>query len=112
MVKCVLISEEDGNISDVDINIVGNDLYRVLKGTGTFIGQFPDTDIVVMKCDVSYFDLNENRNKLPEPFQDEVVMGPILLICMDEDANPQDFTVMDYFTLFLGELTRYPCFAV
>jgi hypothetical protein len=97
MVKCVLISEEDGNISDVDINIVGNDLYRVLKGTGTFIGQFPDTNIVIMKCDVSYFDLHENRNKLPEPFHEEVVMGPILLIYMDDEANPRDFTVMDYF---------------
>jgi len=97
MVKCVLISEEDGNISDVEINIVGNDLYRILKGTGTFIGQFPDTNIVIMKCDVSYFELNENRNKLPEPFHEEVVMGPILLVYMDDEAIPQDFTVVDYF---------------
>lgn len=109
MVNCVLISEEDGNISDVEINIVGNDLYRILKGTGTFIGQFPDTNIVIMKCDVSYFELFENRNKLPEPFREEVVIGPILLIYMDEDAEPRDFTVLDYFRQFSSESSRYPC---
>jgi hypothetical protein len=100
-VNCVLISEEDGNISEVMVNTRGTDLYRLLKGTATFIGQFPDTDIVIMKCDVSQFELQENRNKLPEPFRDEVVMGPILLIRMDELSNPQDFTVSDY-------LGRYP----
>lgn len=83
------------------VNTRGTDLYRLLKGTATFIGQFPDTDIVIMKCDVSQFELQENRNKLPEPFRDEVVMGPILLIRMDELSNPQDFTVSDY-------LGRYP----
>ena len=96
MVNCVLISEEEGHITDVDINIKGDDLYRVLKGTGTFIGQFPDTEIVIMKCDVSYFELMENRNKLPEPFHEETVMGPILLIHMDSNADPQDFTVLDF----------------
>lgn len=96
MVTCVLISEEDGNISDVEINIIGTDLYRILKGTATFIGQFPDTNIVIMKCDVSPFELMENRNKLPEPFHNEVVLGPILLVYMDDDAEPQNFTVLDY----------------
>ena len=99
MVTCVLISEEDGNISDVEINIVGDDLYKVLKGTATFIGQFPDTNIVIMKCDVSYFDLMENRNTLPEPFHNEVVIGPILLIHMDDNAEPQNFTVSEYLQL-------------
>jgi len=99
MVTCVLISEEDGNISDVEINIVGNDLYRILKGTATFIGQFPDTNIIIMKCDVSPFELIENRNKLPEPFHNEVVIGPILLVYMDDNAEPQNYTVSDYFQL-------------
>ena len=104
MVTCVLLSEDEGNISEVDINIHGNDLYKVLKGTGTFIGQFPDTDIVIMKCDESLFELLENRNKLPEPFHDEVVNGPILLIRMDDNADPKDFTISEY-------LRRYPSVA-
>ena len=105
MVTCVLVSEEEGNVSEVDVDIRGNDLYRVLKGTGTFIGQFPDTDIVIMKCDESPFELLENRNKLPEPFHDEVVLGPILMIRMDENADPQDFTLLEY-------LGRHPSLAV
>jgi len=105
MVKCVLVSEEEGNVSEVDVNIRGNDLYRILKGTGTFIGQFPDTDIVIMKCDESLFELLENRNRLPEPFHDEVVVGPILMIRMDENADPQDFTVSEC-------LGRYPGLAL
>ena len=105
MVNCVLISEEEGHITDIDIDIKSDDLYRVLKGTGTFIGQFPDTEIVIMKCDTSYFELMENRNKLPEPFHEEIVMGPILLIHMDSNADPQDFTVLDF-------LRRYPCITI
>jgi hypothetical protein len=97
MVKCVLISEDEGNISDVDIDLRGNDLYRVLKGTGTFIGQLPETNVVIMKCDESLFELMENRNTLPEPYHEEVIIGPILLIHMDENADPQDFTTLDYF---------------
>jgi hypothetical protein len=96
MVVCVLISEEEGHVSNVEIDIRGKDLYRVLKGTGTFVGQLPDTNVVIMKCDVSQFELLENRNKLPEPFHDEVIFGPILLIHMDENADPQDFTILDY----------------
>jgi hypothetical protein len=101
MVNCVLLSEEDGNVTDVEIDIRGNDLYKILKGTGTFIGQFPDTDIVIMKCDESFFKLMENRNRLPEPFHEEVVLGPILMIRMNENADPQNFTVSEY-------LRRYP----
>jgi hypothetical protein len=96
MVNCVLISEEEGHITDVDICIKGKDLFRILKGTATFIGQLPETDIVIMKCDVSYYELTENRNILPEPFHKEKVLGPILLIRMDENAEPKDFTLLEY----------------
>jgi hypothetical protein len=104
MVNCVLISEEENHITDVEVNIKGDDLYRILKGTGTFIGQLPESDVVIMKCDVSVFDLMMNRNSLPEPFHEEVVLGPILLIRMDEEANPQNFTVNEY----LSFLSRNP----
>ena len=105
MVNCVLISEEEGHITDVQVCIKGNDLFKILKGTATFIGQLPETDIVIMKCDTSYFELTENRNILPEPFQNEKVFGPILLIRMDENAEPQDFTVLEY-------LEWNPCFSI
>ena len=96
MVVCVLVSEEEGNVSEVDIDITSKDLYSVLKGTATFVGQIPDTNVVIMKCDKSLFTLLENRNKLPEPFHDESIVGPILFIHMDENANPQDFRLSEY----------------
>jgi hypothetical protein len=96
MVNCVLISEEEGHVTNVEVSLKGDDLFRILKGTATFIGQLPETDVVIMKCDISYFELIENRNKLPEPYEKEVVFGPILLIRMDENADPQDFTLLEY----------------
>jgi len=108
MTNCVLISEEENHFTDVQVNIKGDDLYRILKGTATFIGQLPDSDVVVMKCDESLFDLMENRNRLPAPFHEEVVRGPILLIRMDSEANPQDFTVSEYLGTFLHGYPRLP----
>jgi len=98
MVNCVLISEEENHITDVQVSISSrsNDLFKVLKGTATFIGQWPELEVVIMKCRESQFQLLKNNNKLPPPFQDEEVVGPILLIKMDSDAEPRDFTVQEF----------------
>ena len=45
--------------------------------------------------------LIENENTLPFPFHGEEVKGKILLIRMDENAEPQDFTLNEY-TELLG----------
>jgi len=37
-----------------------------------------------------------NENVLPEPFDYEEVLGPILLVRMDENSEPQDFTLDEY----------------
>jgi hypothetical protein len=39
-------------------------------------------------------------NILPNPFEDEEVYGKILLMRMDENSDPQDFTVDEYLLLF------------
>ena len=95
MVRCVLISEEEGNISEIETPL-GSDMYKILKGTSTFIGQWPEIDVVILKCGESHFDLLENRNILPRPFASERVDGPILLVRMDENSEPQDFTLKEY----------------
>ena len=100
MVKCVLISEEEDHYTEIETHL-GSDLYTILKGTATFVGQWPELEVVIMKCDKSPFDLMENRNILPEPFENEVILGPILLVRMDQHAEPQDFTLNE----FLGSLT-------
>ena len=40
----------------------------------------------------------ENENTLPPPFHEETVLGKILLVRMDKDSEPQDFTLQEYLT--------------
>ena len=95
MVKCVLISEEEHHFTEIETQL-GQDMYTILKGTATFVGQWPEIDVVIMRCHESPFDLMENRNMLPEPFDKEIIRGPILLVRMDENAEPQDYTLQEF----------------
>lgn len=107
MTKAIFISEQKHNIRDVDVDlsVENNQLYNVLGGKATFIGQWPDIDVVIVKR-VDGDQLNEN--KLPTPFDQEDVMGPIMLIRMDENSEPQDFTLREF-----RRLRRWnECFAV
>ncbi len=97
-VKAVLIHEQKDNIEEImlDISPGKNEVFQYLKGSATFIGQWPHKEIVIMKCRESALDLERNENVLPIPFNLEVVNGPILLVRMDENSNPQDFTLKEY----------------
>lgn len=97
-VKAVLISEEEGHITEIDLDISSEkrEIFKILKGPATFIGQWPELDVVIMKCRESVFELLENRNKLPKPFDEERAEGPILLVRMDENSEPQNFTLDEY----------------
>jgi hypothetical protein len=97
-IYAVLINEDDDNICQIKIDVSGsrNEINRLLKGTATFIGQWPEIEVVIMRCDQTPFDLLDNRNRLPRPFHTEDVKGPILLIRMDKDAIPRDFTLPEY----------------
>lgn len=98
MTKAVLIHEEEGNIEDIDIDIDPrkNEIYKILSGRGTFIGQWPEIDVVIMKGVTGGA---RNDNTLPFPFHGEEVLGKILLIRMDEDSEPRDFTKEEFMTL-------------
>ena len=93
--KAVLINENHGNVIEIDLVIhpKRNEIFKLLKGTGTFVGQWPDSDVVIMKCKESVLELQKNENKLSEPFDKEVIYGPILFIRMDENADHQDLTL-------------------
>jgi len=97
MVTCVLISEEEGHVSEIESQLK-SDTFHILKGTPTFAAQYdiPGTDdvIVAMTCDVSQFRLMENRNTLPPPFEGPV-LGSILLVKMGPDAEPKDLTLSE-----------------
>jgi len=99
MVKCILINEKLGHIQEIDTPLQG-DIYILLKGPGTFIGQYEDIDVVIMKCRESPVELSVNQNKLPPPFENEEVLGPILLIRMNEFSKPEDFTLQEFETRY------------
>lgn len=101
MTKAVLIHEEFDDIAEIDIDIdpVKNQIFKVLQGPATFIGQWPELDVVIMKCvrgGDPWAERERNANLLPPPFQRERVLGKILLMRMDADSEPQDFTLNEY----------------
>lgn len=106
MNKAIIIHEEKGNVEEIyiDISPRKNEIFLLLGGRQTFIGQWPDIDVVIMKAEDG---LTINENKLPAPFHEEEVRGKILLIRMDENADPQDFTLQEYES-FLGRNIRLP----
>ena len=98
-VKAVLISEEEGNVSEIDLDISSEkrEIFKLLKGPSTFIGMCYEKNVVAMKCRESVFDLLQNRNKLPKPFDEETeIFGPVLFIRMNEDSEPENFTLKEY----------------
>ena len=94
-VKAVLIYEIKNKIEEIRIDI-SKDPYQLLKGSTTFIGQWPDINVVIMKNKTSMFELTDNMNTLPAPFNSDNVKGPILLIRMNEESEPEDFTLEEY----------------
>ena len=98
MTKAVLIHEEEGNIEEIviDIDPKKNEIFNILSGRGTFIGQWPEIDVVIMK---SVAGGTRNDNTLPYPFHEEETLGKILLIRMDEDSEPRDFTKEEFMAL-------------
>jgi len=107
MTKAILIHENVGNIREIDIDITPhkNEVFTLLEGRQTFIGQWPDIDVVIMKPEDGKL---KNANTLPNPFDVEDVYGKILLVRMDENSDPQDFTLEEYESFLL----RHKCLPV
>ena len=108
MTHAVLINEKRNDIHEINIDIAPdkNEIYKLLRGKASFLGQWPDEQVVIVKCDPddSPFELYLNRNRVPRPFTNMLVFGRILLIRMDDDAEPQNFTLKEYHKM--TQLTR------
>jgi hypothetical protein len=102
MTLAVLIREELGDIRQIELDIdpKKNEIFLLLSGSATFIGQWPDLDVVIMK---PQYGSSLNNNKLPPPFDTEEVRGSILLVRMDEESEPQDFTLTEYLSFLNGD---------
>jgi len=95
MTRAILIKEQFGDIREIELDIDPrkNEIFLLLSGSPTFIGQWPDLDVVIMKAQYAN---NINNNILPPPFENEEVYGSILLVRMDENSDPRDFTLEEY----------------
>lgn len=95
MTISVLIHERMDHIEEIEVDIdpIKNEIFKILGSRQTFIGQWEELDVVIMKPeDGDVF----NMNTLPYPFDNEEVNGKILLMRMDENSEPQDFTLEEY----------------
>lgn len=92
MTIAVLIHERLDAIEEIELN-VDEEIHKVIPGRATFIGQWPELDVVIVKAVVGQ---TLNQNQLPRPFHEEITMGKILLVRMDEDSEPRDFTKEEY----------------
>ena len=103
MTLAVLVHETFKHIEQIHIDKdpSKNEIFKLFTGRATFIGQWPDIDVVIMKPEKP--GLLKNENILPKPFEDEEVYGKILLMRMDENSDPQDLTVDEYILLFSGD---------
>lgn len=85
---------------DLDIAPEKNEVAKYLQGGATFIGQWPELDVVIIRS----IDARElkNENRLPPPFDHVVVHGNILLVRMDENSEHQPFTLEEYRSFLRG----------
>ena len=53
MTKAILICENVGHVQEIDIDITPhkNEIFQILNGPQTFIGQWPEIDVVIMKSE-------------------------------------------------------------
>jgi hypothetical protein len=95
MNSAILIHEKLGKIEEIDLDISPekNEIFKLLGGRQTFIGQWPDIDVVIMKAENGH---TKNENTLPTPFDGEEVLGKILLVRMDENSEPRDFKLREW----------------
>ena len=93
-----LVNERKNDIREINLDISPekNEIFKILKGKATFLGQWPEKSVVIVTCESSIFELSINLNRLPRPFTNMSVLGKILLIRMDEYSEPQDFTLEEY----------------
>ena len=67
-----------------------------LGGSATICASYDDIDVIVMKLREPAENTPVNPHKLPAPFQEFVVKGPILFVRMDQDSEPRDFSLEEY----------------
>ena len=95
-VKAVVINASGKVVEkEIDMTPKVDIVSKVLGGPATIVGQYQN-GAVVMKLKDPKESMDHNEATLPAPFDKEPIQGKILLVRMDENSEPQDFTAEDY----------------
>ena len=76
---------------ELDMTPSKNKIVELMGGSVTILGQYNDIETVVLKLRNPGEEATENPHKLQPPLHSQTVFGPMLLVRMDESANPQNF---------------------
>ena len=102
VVKLVVLKANGETVQEtVDMSPNLNPMGGLLNCTGvTFLGQYEDLQVALVMChekDEKYASLQVNKHILPPPIpSDEKVMGDLVLVRMNEEAEPTDFTLEEW----------------
>ena len=106
-IRTGLLLKSNGNIEEIELDMSENtnNIGILLNDKLTFLGQLnrePEKINAVIiygkNSEIRKFQIN--KCKLPKPFNEEIIYGDMFIICMDENSEPQDFTLNDYNELF------------
>ena len=66
MVRAVLLNEKRNDVHEINVDLSPekNEIYKILRGKATFLGQWEDELVVILKCRESVLDLKINENRL------------------------------------------------
>ena len=87
-------NQTDATISQMELDMTPseNKIVDAMGGSVTILGQYNDIDTVVLKLRNPGEKALKNPHKLQPPLHNQEIYGPLLMVRMDADANPQDFT--------------------
>jgi hypothetical protein len=98
IVSCVFIPGDTGVAHEVQLDMTPKLAAPKVQlgGSPTFAGTFESLDVVVMCLREPPAGTPTNPHALPRPMGGRAVVGPLLMIRMDENSEPQHFTLKEY----------------
>ena len=99
-IKTGVLINTDNTIKNIELDMSNgtNNIGELLNDKITFVGQIlrePDKCNAIIMNGINSKNLNLDINTYIIPPFDETIYGPIFIICMDSNSEPQDFTVDD-----------------
>src|SRR6056300_41443 len=106
MNKAILIHETKGCVEEIhlDISPTKNQIFLLLGGPQTFIGQWPDIDVVILKAENAS---TKNENELPHPFNNEINTISTHRFCHDPPNILQPHGMLFVFTIETPDKVRH-----